>query len=66
MSTDQREVARRCYGGRLEPPEIANTLSGAGIVVTFDDAGPGYRRFYAGDPFGSGLELLAPHHTPIA
>lgn len=66
MSAEQREVARRCYGGRLEPPEIANTLGEAGIVMMFDDAGPYYRRFYAGDPFGSGLEPLAPHHTPIA
>ena len=38
---------------------LAERLAGAGVEVTWDDAIPGVRRFYAADPFGNRLELVA-------
>jgi catechol 2,3-dioxygenase-like lactoylglutathione lyase family enzyme len=35
-------------------------LAAAGHEVIWDDALPGYRRFYAHDPFGNRLEFLSP------
>jgi catechol 2,3-dioxygenase-like lactoylglutathione lyase family enzyme len=38
---------------------LAARLSDAGIEITWDDAIPGVRRFYAPDPWGNRLELVA-------
>jgi catechol 2,3-dioxygenase-like lactoylglutathione lyase family enzyme len=38
---------------------LAARLQEAGVTVTWDDAIPGVRRFYAADPFGNRLELTA-------
>ncbi len=38
---------------------IAARLAGAGVPVTWDDDLPGVRRFYAEDPWGNRVELLA-------
>lgn len=38
---------------------LAATLQAAGIPVTWDDAIPGLRRFYAEDPFGNRIELIS-------
>jgi catechol 2,3-dioxygenase-like lactoylglutathione lyase family enzyme len=38
---------------------LAAQLEAAGVPVTWDDAIPGLRRFYAEDPFGNRIELLA-------
>lgn len=37
---------------------FANHLEANGVTVTWDEEFPGYRRFYANDPFGNRLELL--------
>ena len=34
-------------------------LEGAGVRCTADERLPGFRRFYAADPFGNRIELLA-------
>ena len=39
---------------------LAARLTSGGVVVTWDDAFPGMRRFYAFDPFGNRLEFLQP------
>lgn len=39
---------------------LAERLSAAGVDVTWDADLPGYRRFYAADPWGNRLELLTP------
>jgi catechol 2,3-dioxygenase-like lactoylglutathione lyase family enzyme len=39
---------------------LAARLTAAGVPVTWDDAIPGLRRFYAEDPFGNRVELLSP------
>ena len=38
---------------------LASRLAEAGAEVRFDDELPGYRRFYASDPWGNRLEFLA-------
>jgi catechol 2,3-dioxygenase-like lactoylglutathione lyase family enzyme len=38
---------------------LAERLRAAGVEVRFDDDLPGYRRFYAADPWGNRLEFLA-------
>jgi hypothetical protein len=38
---------------------LAERLVGAGVEVRWDDALPGTRRFYADDPWGNRLELVA-------
>lgn len=35
-------------------------LAAAGVVIVDDEPLPGFDRFYADDPFGNRLELLAP------
>ncbi len=40
--------------------ELAAALEDAGHTVTWDDNFPGYKRFYAEDPFGNRLEFLEP------
>jgi catechol 2,3-dioxygenase-like lactoylglutathione lyase family enzyme len=42
-----------------EVDALAERLSHAGVVVRWDDDLPGARRFYAEDPWGNRLELLA-------
>ena len=39
---------------------LAERLAYAGVAVRWDDELPGARRFYAEDPWGNRLELLAP------
>jgi catechol 2,3-dioxygenase-like lactoylglutathione lyase family enzyme len=46
----------------VSPGEIdalAERLTGAGVVVLWDDALPGARRFYSQDPWGNRIELVA-------
>jgi catechol 2,3-dioxygenase-like lactoylglutathione lyase family enzyme len=38
---------------------LAARLTAAGVPITWDDAIPGRRRFYAEDPFGNRIELTA-------
>ena len=38
----------------------AERLSSRGVPITWDDALPGHRRFYAEDPVGNRLEFLEP------
>jgi catechol 2,3-dioxygenase-like lactoylglutathione lyase family enzyme len=40
---------------------LAQRLARANIAVTWDDALPGYRRFYAADPWGNRIEFLEPY-----
>jgi catechol 2,3-dioxygenase-like lactoylglutathione lyase family enzyme len=49
--------ALRVVPERLD--ELAGRLAAAGVAVSWDDALPGVRRFYAEDPWGNRLELLA-------
>lgn len=55
--------ARKAHPGlRVEPAELddlAARLEHAGVRVGWDDRYPGVRRFYAADPFGNRIELLA-------
>jgi len=37
---------------------LAARLTGAGVDLVHDAELPGYRRFYAGDPFGNRIEFL--------
>jgi len=39
---------------------LAERLASAGVEPQWDDALPGYRRFYALDPWGNRLEFLQP------
>ena len=39
---------------------LAGALTTAGAAVEWDDRIPGRRRFFAGDPWGNRIELLAP------
>lgn len=39
---------------------LSRLLADSGYPVTLDDAFPGFRRFYASDPFGNRLEFLQP------
>ncbi|MGW8374552.1 glyoxalase [Streptomyces sp. ODS28] len=43
---------------------LAGCLAAAGVPVTWDDALPGQRRFYAEDPVGNRLEFLEPLAGP--
>lgn len=43
---------------------LARRLREAGVDVRFDEELPGYRRFYASDPWGNRLEFLAPAVRP--
>ena len=42
---------------------LAAKLQAAGVEVTWDNDLPGYRRFYASDPWGNRLELLWPENS---
>lgn len=54
--------ARKAHPGILveDLDAVAARLTDAGHEVTFDDAFPGHRRFYADDCFGNRLEFLQP------
>jgi catechol 2,3-dioxygenase-like lactoylglutathione lyase family enzyme len=39
---------------------LAERLAAADVTVEWDDALPGYHRFYASDPWGNRLEFLTP------
>jgi predicted enzyme related to lactoylglutathione lyase len=54
--------ARKAHLGILvtDLDTLAKRLTDAGHNVTWDDAFPGFRRFYASDPFGNRLEFLEP------
>jgi catechol 2,3-dioxygenase-like lactoylglutathione lyase family enzyme len=39
---------------------LAARLERAGVMVSWDDGFPGFRRFYSADPFGNRLEFLEP------
>jgi catechol 2,3-dioxygenase-like lactoylglutathione lyase family enzyme len=49
--------ALRVAGPELD--QLAVRLRAAGAPVAWDDALPGYARFYTADPWGNRLELLA-------
>jgi catechol 2,3-dioxygenase-like lactoylglutathione lyase family enzyme len=57
-------AARKAHPGlrvsdRAELERLAERLAHAGVDVRWDDELPGVRRFYADDPWGNRLELLA-------
>ncbi|SIR89491.1 VOC family protein [Williamsia sterculiae] len=54
------EPARKAHPGILvdDIDGIAGTLRAAGQEVSWDNDFPGFRRFYAQDPFGNRLEFL--------
>jgi catechol 2,3-dioxygenase-like lactoylglutathione lyase family enzyme len=54
--------ARKAHPGILVDglDALAGRLEAAGVEVEWDDLFPGFRRFYAHDPFGNRLELLEP------
>lgn len=41
---------------------VASGVEAAGFGVDWDDALPGFRRFYTADGAGNRVELLQPHH----
>ena len=47
-------------GSAADVDALAARLQEAGVEVRFDEELPGYRRFYASDPWGNRLEFLAP------
>jgi catechol 2,3-dioxygenase-like lactoylglutathione lyase family enzyme len=53
--------ARKAHPGLVvaDLEALAERLRAEGIDVTYDDAIPGARRFYAADPFGNRLEFRA-------
>ena len=55
--------ARKAHPGILvtDLNRLAETLSAAGVEVTWDGEFPGHARFYAADPFGNRLEFLEPN-----
>ncbi len=57
---DDFQPARKAHPGILvaEIEELARKLVEAGGEVTWDSGFPGFRRFYAADPFGNRLEFL--------
>ncbi len=54
--------ARKAHPGLLIDglTGLATAIEDAGHAVTWDDNFPGYKRFYANDPFGNRLEFLEP------
>jgi catechol 2,3-dioxygenase-like lactoylglutathione lyase family enzyme len=42
--------------------DLAKDCEAAGHAVTWDERYPGFRRFYAHDPFGNRLEFLQPEN----
>jgi catechol 2,3-dioxygenase-like lactoylglutathione lyase family enzyme len=57
---DDFRLARKAHPALLveDLEGLAQKLRTAGITVTFDDAIPGTRRFYASDPVGNRLEFI--------
>ena len=55
--------ARKAHPGILvhDLAALADTLTAAGVEVTWDPEFPGHDRFYTADPFGNRLEFLEPH-----
>lgn len=53
--------ARKAHPGILvsDLDALAARLADAGVGIDWDDNFPGYRRFYAHDPFGNRLEFLS-------
>lgn len=54
--------ARKAHPGILVDnlTALAESLTSAGVRVTWDTEFPGHERFYAADPFGNRLEFLEP------
>jgi catechol 2,3-dioxygenase-like lactoylglutathione lyase family enzyme len=46
-------------GSTADLERLAEALDHAGVAVAWDEALPGVRRFYAADPWGNRVELLA-------
>ena len=61
---DHFTPARKAHPGILVSglDRLASRLTAAGRPVHWDGAFPGFRRFYAADPFGNRLEFLEPEH----
>lgn len=59
---DDFAPARKAHPGILvrDLRALADTLTEAGVAVTWDPEFPGHDRFYAADPFGNRLEFLEP------
>ncbi len=62
-------AARKAHPGLLTDSldELAGRLASGGVEVAWDPDFPGFRRFYAHDPFGNRLEFLqldASDHRP--
>lgn len=55
-------AARKAHPALLvrDVAALAERLQAANVKVVWDDALPGYRRFYAADPWGNRLEFLEP------
>lgn len=59
---DPFAAAREAHPGLVvvDPDEAARRVATTGQNVTWDTDFPGFRRFYAHDPFGNRLEFLEP------
>ena len=59
---DEFRAARKAHPGILTDrlDDLAERLTGAKVEVLWDVDLPGFRRFYASDPFGNRLEFLQP------
>jgi len=57
---DDFRPARKAHPARLvtDLDALATRLQAAGAAISFDDAIPGVRRFYANDPVGNRLEFI--------
>ena len=55
-------AARKAHPGLVTNnlEELAGSLTNGGVEVLWDGDFPGFRRFYAHDPFGNRLEFLQP------
>ncbi len=58
--------ARKAHPGILveDVDALSERLAAAGCGVQWDDDFPGFRRFYAADPFDNRLEFLEPDRPP--
>lgn len=58
--------ARKAHPGILvgDLDEVARRIASTGQEVAWDAEFPGFRRFYAEDPFGNRLEFLEPLTSP--
>ncbi|MGZ8177439.1 VOC family protein [Williamsia sp. SKLECPSW1] len=59
---DDFRPARKAHPGILADDlgRLADAIASRGGRVDWDDAFPGYRRFYSEDPFGNRVEFLEP------